>query len=239
MPGCGRGIARAGGRPAPGRRLLASGSRTSSLPRSSPSPIPWRSSSGAVTIKLTRRSCPTDLERMRAVPLPQLPGSGAHPHTCAFPTCRRRLAGTRAGTSVTHWCFARRASSRSESAPSMISQRGRLAILSVLAGLAGFAILAASEPQLAMVWDEGYTLGREARPSNSGSAPLAIPQPLPGPGSLRLSTWCNRSGPCLLAVIRLTAGPSSSSIARSWPISGRSLEKSLTAIRRSTPCWGC
>ncbi|MGC8641456.1 MAG: glycosyltransferase family 39 protein [Isosphaeraceae bacterium] len=45
----------------------------------------------------------------------------------------------------------------------MISQRGRLTISSVLVGLAALAVLLASEPRLAMVWDEGYTLGREAR----------------------------------------------------------------------------
>lgn len=44
-----------------------------------------------------------------------------------------------------------------------MSHRGRLLISSVLVGLATLAVLVATEPRLAMVWDEGYTLGREAR----------------------------------------------------------------------------
>ena len=48
----------------------------------------------------------------------------------------------------------------------MISQRGRLVISSVVMGIATLAVLLATEPRLAMVWDEGYTLGREARLRN-------------------------------------------------------------------------
>src|SRR4051794_40276282 len=48
-------------------------------------------------------------------------------------------------------------------APSMISERGRLALGSLIIGLATLALMLATEPRLAIVWDEGYTLGREAR----------------------------------------------------------------------------
>jgi hypothetical protein len=45
----------------------------------------------------------------------------------------------------------------------MIRQPGRLVISSVVVGLATLALMLATEPRLAIVWDEGYTLGREAR----------------------------------------------------------------------------
>jgi hypothetical protein len=40
---------------------------------------------------------------------------------------------------------------------------GRLVISSMVVGLATLALMLATEPRLAIVWDEGYTLGREAR----------------------------------------------------------------------------
>jgi hypothetical protein len=45
----------------------------------------------------------------------------------------------------------------------MISHSRRLMIASVLVGLTTLGVMLATEPQLAIVWDEGYTLGREAR----------------------------------------------------------------------------
>jgi 4-amino-4-deoxy-L-arabinose transferase-like glycosyltransferase len=45
----------------------------------------------------------------------------------------------------------------------MNSQRGRLLLSSLAVGLATLALMLATEPRLAIVWDEGYTLGREAR----------------------------------------------------------------------------
>jgi MFS family permease len=48
-------------------------------------------------------------------------------------------------------------------ASSMISERGRLVLSSVAVGLATLGLMLATEPRLAIVWDEGYTLGREAR----------------------------------------------------------------------------
>ncbi len=51
-----------------------------------------------------------------------------------------------------------------------ISDSGRLVLLSWLAGLAVFGLMLATEPKLAIVWDEGYTLG--AKPGcASGSVP--------------------------------------------------------------------
>ena len=44
-----------------------------------------------------------------------------------------------------------------------ISHSARLLIYSLLAGLAVLGLMLATEPKLAMVWDEGYTLGRQAR----------------------------------------------------------------------------
>ncbi len=41
--------------------------------------------------------------------------------------------------------------------------RARLLAASVLVGLATLALMLATEPRLAIVWDEGYSLGREAR----------------------------------------------------------------------------
>jgi 4-amino-4-deoxy-L-arabinose transferase-like glycosyltransferase len=43
------------------------------------------------------------------------------------------------------------------------STRIRLVVLSVAVGLATVIVMLATEPHLAIVWDEGYTLGREAR----------------------------------------------------------------------------
>jgi hypothetical protein len=48
----------------------------------------------------------------------------------------------------------------------MISQRGRLVVSTVVVGLATMVVLVATESRMAMVWDEGYTLGREARLRN-------------------------------------------------------------------------
>src|SRR3954452_24004133 len=45
----------------------------------------------------------------------------------------------------------------------MISERGRLVLGSLVIGLATLGLMLATEPRLAIVWDEGYTLGREAR----------------------------------------------------------------------------
>jgi hypothetical protein len=45
----------------------------------------------------------------------------------------------------------------------MIRQPGHLVISSVVVGLATLVLMLATEPRLAIVWDEGYTLGREAR----------------------------------------------------------------------------
>ena len=45
----------------------------------------------------------------------------------------------------------------------MISPSGRLACSSVLVAIATLGVMLATEPPLAIVWDEGYTLGREAR----------------------------------------------------------------------------
>src|SRR5271165_1777190 len=45
----------------------------------------------------------------------------------------------------------------------MIRQPGRLVLSSLVVGLTTLAVMLATEPQLAIVWDEGYTLGREAR----------------------------------------------------------------------------
>ena len=45
----------------------------------------------------------------------------------------------------------------------MIRQSGRLVLSSMVVGLMTLALMLASEPRLAIVWDEGYTLGREAR----------------------------------------------------------------------------
>jgi hypothetical protein len=44
-----------------------------------------------------------------------------------------------------------------------ISDSARLVVFSLLAGLAVLGLMLATEPKLAIVWDEGYTLGREAR----------------------------------------------------------------------------
>ena len=45
----------------------------------------------------------------------------------------------------------------------MIRQPGRLVLSSMVVGLTTLALMLATEPRLAIVWDEGYTLGREAR----------------------------------------------------------------------------
>jgi hypothetical protein len=45
----------------------------------------------------------------------------------------------------------------------MIGQSARLVLLSVVMGLATLGLMLATEPRLAIVWDEGYSLGREAR----------------------------------------------------------------------------
>src|SRR3954464_7517183 len=45
----------------------------------------------------------------------------------------------------------------------MISPTGRLTSASMLVAIATFGVMLATEPRLAIVWDEGYTLGREAR----------------------------------------------------------------------------
>ncbi len=45
----------------------------------------------------------------------------------------------------------------------MIRQPGRQGILSVIVGVTTLMVMLATEPRLAIVWDEGYTLGREAR----------------------------------------------------------------------------
>ncbi len=45
----------------------------------------------------------------------------------------------------------------------MIRQPGRLVISSMVVGLATLTLMLVTEPGLAIVWDEGYTLGREAR----------------------------------------------------------------------------
>jgi 4-amino-4-deoxy-L-arabinose transferase-like glycosyltransferase len=45
----------------------------------------------------------------------------------------------------------------------MNPQTGRLVLASLLVGLATLGVMLATEPRLAIVWDEGYTLGREAR----------------------------------------------------------------------------
>jgi len=45
----------------------------------------------------------------------------------------------------------------------MIRQPGRLVMTSMVVGLTTLALMLATEPRLAIVWDEGYTLGREAR----------------------------------------------------------------------------
>ena len=45
----------------------------------------------------------------------------------------------------------------------MTRQPGRLVVSGMAVGLATLAVMLASEPGLAIVWDEGYTLGREAR----------------------------------------------------------------------------
>ena len=49
------------------------------------------------------------------------------------------------------------------SAPTMISPTRRLACSSVLVAIATLGLMLATEPKMAIVWDEGYTLGREAR----------------------------------------------------------------------------
>ena len=84
--------------------------------------------------------------------------------------------------------------------------RGRAA--DVAAGLAvaavSLAVLVATEPRLAIVWDEGYTLGREARlrawfvalrdPAAFAARwqppveDLVPPNPIPAPGRDQLST---------------------------------------------------
>src|SRR5208337_1247586 len=45
----------------------------------------------------------------------------------------------------------------------MIRQPGRLVISSMVVGLTTLALMLATQPRMAIVWDEGYTLGREAR----------------------------------------------------------------------------
>jgi hypothetical protein len=45
----------------------------------------------------------------------------------------------------------------------MISRPGRLMLYSLIVGLSTLALELATEPYLAIVWDEGYSLGREAR----------------------------------------------------------------------------
>ncbi len=45
----------------------------------------------------------------------------------------------------------------------MIRQPGRLVISGMIAGAATLALMLVTEPRLAIVWDEGYTLGRETR----------------------------------------------------------------------------
>ncbi len=45
----------------------------------------------------------------------------------------------------------------------MIRQPGHWVISSVVVGLATLAVMLVTEPHLVIVWDEGYTLGREAR----------------------------------------------------------------------------
>jgi hypothetical protein len=44
-----------------------------------------------------------------------------------------------------------------------MSEAARLVVLGLLAGLTVLGLMLATEPKLAIVWDEGYTLGREAR----------------------------------------------------------------------------
>ena len=72
----------------------------------------------------------------------------------------------------------------------MISPTGRLACSSVLVAIATLGVMLATEPQMAIVWDEGYTLGREARlrdvvPSSSRSRRVRLPmEPAPAhPGA--------------------------------------------------------
>src|SRR5271166_6286599 len=45
----------------------------------------------------------------------------------------------------------------------MISLPGRLVYCSLVVGFSSLALELATEPSLAIVWDEGYTLGRQAR----------------------------------------------------------------------------
>ncbi|MFO0891007.1 MAG: hypothetical protein U0790_17920 [Isosphaeraceae bacterium] len=45
----------------------------------------------------------------------------------------------------------------------MIASPGRIAIAGLIVGLTTLGVMLATEPRLAIVWDEGYTLGREAR----------------------------------------------------------------------------
>jgi hypothetical protein len=45
----------------------------------------------------------------------------------------------------------------------MTTTRGRLLLSSLAVGLATLSLMQATEPRLAIVWDEGYTLGRAAR----------------------------------------------------------------------------
>ena len=60
-------------------------------------------------------------------------------------------------------------------------------------GASTLAIMLATEPRLAIVWDEGYTLGREAR-LRAGFVPCAIRSGFAAGGPLPRSNWCSRSG---------------------------------------------
>ncbi len=109
----------------------------------------------------------------------------------------------------------------------------RLAACAVAAAV--FVLLLVTAPRLAIVWDEGYTLGREARvrlwfeaiarPASLRGALAAAAQGA-GPARSVAGTSCRRLPPIRSAPVPVC------SARRCWPGSGRSAARSRTGTRR-------
>ena len=209
--------------PPAGRRLLGIGARARD--RVGLHPDARRRLLRAVRVSPGRqvRAAAQDLERMRALPaVPELPGNRADP------LGRSRAGGGR--------CPALGPGRRRGVTLGTPDAHPRLVAAGVAVGLATAILMLATEPRLAIVWDEGYTLGREARLRDWFRA-LADPpgfaarwrppaeelvqqDQTPPPGAARLDS----------------RGEAALRSPGSWPGSGRSPGRSRTAIRRSMPC---
>ena len=166
-----------------------------------------------------------DLERMRAVPaVPELPGNRPDP-------LRRSRAGDRPA--------AARDLATARSLTLERSTRLRLLVVSAAVGLATAVVMLATEPRLAIVWDEGYTLGREARLRDwfraigrSGPDSRSDGDRSSGPRN-----WSSTDG-APAARARTARYPVEAPLRSPgrWNGSGPSRGRSRTAIRRSMRC---